>query len=75
MLGERSVVLDLEGFRFKKNAFVVKEIAITTSDYSDRLNFLPPVNFNILPKLEQKAYNWLQIIYTVSIGKTVITFT
>ena len=41
MLGERSVVLDVEGFRYKKNAFVV------------------PVNFNILPKLEQKAYNWL----------------
>ena len=59
MLGERSVVLDVEGFRYKKNAFVVKELAITFSDYSDRLIFLPPVNFNILPKLEQKAYNWL----------------
>ena len=59
MLGERSVVLDVEGFRYKKNAFVVKELAITPSDYSDRLIFLPPVNFNILPKLEQKAYNWL----------------
>ena len=59
MLGERSVVLDVEGFCYKKNAFVVKELAITTSDYSDRLIFLPPVNFNILPKLEQKAYNWL----------------
>ena len=55
MLGERSVVLDVEGFRYKKNAFVVKELAITTSNYSDRLIFLPPVNFNILPKLEQKA--------------------
>ena len=35
MLGERSVVLDLEGFRYKKNAFVVKELAIAASDYSD----------------------------------------
>ena len=53
-------MLDVECFRYKKNAFVVKELAITTSDYSDRLIFfLPPVNFNILPKLEQKAYNWL----------------
>ena len=52
-------MLDAEGFRYKKNAFEVKELAITTSDYSDRLIFLPPVNFNILPKLEQKAYNWL----------------
>ena len=59
MLGERSVVLDVEGFRYKKNDFVVKELATTTSDYSDRLIFLPPVNLKILPKLEQKAYNWL----------------
>ena len=52
-------MLDVEGFCCKKNAFVVKKLAITTLDYSDRLIFLPPVNFNILPQLEQKAYNWL----------------
>ena len=52
-------MLDVEGIRYKKNVFVVKELAITTSDYSDRLIFLPPVNFKILPKPEQKAYNWL----------------
>ena len=52
-------MLDVEGFRCKKNAFVVKELAITTSDYTERLIFLSQVNFNILPKLEQKAYNWL----------------
>ena len=38
---------------------MVKEKEIITSDYSDRLIFLPPVNFNLLPKLEQNAYNWL----------------
>ena len=59
MLKERSVVLDFEGFRHQKNTFIVKELAITNSDYSDSLIFLPPVNFNSLPKSEQKAYNWL----------------
>ena len=59
MLSERSVVLDLEGFRFKKKTCFKKELAITTADYSDSLNFLPPVSFNSLPKLEQKAYSWL----------------
>ena len=59
MLKERLVVLDFEGFRHQKNTFIVKELAITTSDYSDSLIFLPPVNFNSLPKPEQKAYNWL----------------
>ena len=55
MLKERSVVLDFEGFGHQKNTVIVKEIAITTSDYSDSL----PVNFNSLPKSEHKAYNWL----------------
>ena len=59
MLKEKSVVLDFEGFRHQKNTFIVNELAITTSDYSDSLIFLPPVNFNSLPKSEQKAYNWL----------------
>ena len=59
MLKERSVVLDFEGFRYQKNTFIVKDLAITTSDYSDSLIFLPPVNFNYLPKFEQKANNWL----------------
>ena len=40
MLSERSVVLDLKGFRYKKNAFVVEELAITTSEYSDRLSIM-----------------------------------
>ena len=59
MLKERSVVLDFEGFRHQKNTLIVKELAIITSDYSDSLIFLPPINFNFLPKSEQKAYNWL----------------
>ena len=35
---------------------------MTTSDYSDYLIFLPPVNFISLPKSEQKAYNLLTTI-------------
>ena len=49
MLKERSVVLDLEGFCCRKSNFIVKELAITTSDYSDFLIFLPPASFNSLP--------------------------
>ena len=55
MLKERSVVLDLEVFHCRKNNFLVKELAITTSDYSDSLIFLPPASFNSLPKSEQKS--------------------
>ena len=40
MLCERLDVLDLEGFRYRKNAFVVEELAITTSEYSDRLSIM-----------------------------------
>ena len=43
MLCERSVVLDVKGFPCKKNAFVVKELAITTSDYTERLIFFTSI--------------------------------
>ena len=36
-----------------------KELTITSSDYSERIIFLPPVNFKILANLKQKVYNWL----------------
>ena len=52
-------MLDLEGFRCRKKNFIVKEQAITTSDYSDSPIFLPRASFNSLPKFEQKACNWL----------------
>ena len=59
MLKERSVVLDVEGVRCRKNNFIVKELAITTSDYSDYLFFIPPASFNSLSKCEQKFNIWL----------------
>ena len=55
MLKVRQVVLDCEGFRHQKNTFIVKELAITISDYSDSLIFLPPVNFNSITKILQLA--------------------
>ena len=50
MLGERSVVLDVEGFCYKTNAFVVKQLAIATSDYSDRLIFFTSSEFQYTAK-------------------------
>ena len=54
MLRERSVVIDLEGFRYKKSNFIVKEIAITTSEYSDSLIFYLQSLSTHYPKLNKK---------------------
>ena len=59
MFSEQSVVLHSKGFRYRKDNFIVKELAITTLDHSDSQNFLPPVLFSSLLKLEQKVCNWL----------------
>ena len=53
----------LRDFDTRKTHFIVKKLAITTSDCSDSLIFLPPVNFNSLPKSEQKAYNCLTNLF------------
>ena len=54
MISKRSVVIDVEGFRCKKNAFVDKELAKHHQSTATDSLFLLAVNFNILPKLEQK---------------------
>ena len=70
MLSERSVVLDMEDFCYKKNGFVVEELAITTSDYGDRLIFLPPVNFNITTQARTESLQLVNKLFTQStLGK------
>ena len=59
MLSKRSVVLDVEGFRYNKNAFVVKELQITTSDYIERLIFFTSSEIQYTTKARTKTYNWL----------------
>ena len=61
MLSERSVVIDVEGFRYKKNAAVVKELAKILSDYSDRIIVLPPVNFT---KAQTKSLQPVNKLFT-----------
>ena len=59
MLRERAVVIDCETFRYSKQNFIVKELAICTEEYIDCILFLPPSSFNSLPPAEQRAFNWL----------------
>ena len=59
----------------EKTANISANYPSKRSGYSDELIVFPPVNFNILPNLEQKLITGKQIIYTVSIEKMVISFT
>ena len=59
MLSERSVVLDFEGFRHKKQNFILKEVAVCSEDCIDSFLLLPPTNLSSLSDSEQKSYHWL----------------
>ena len=58
MLGWKPVVVDFEGFKHKKNDFIIKELSIC-GDYLDTVYFLPPVEFEFLSLEEKRKYQWL----------------
>ena len=49
----------LRDFDTRKNTYIVKELAITTSNYSDSLFFYLQLISIPFQNLQQKAYNWL----------------
>ena len=59
MLSSKSVVLDLEGFRFKKEHFIVKELGVCTEDYKDCVLFSPPSKFRDLSPQQKSSFCWL----------------
>ena len=59
MLSSKSVVLDLEGFRFKKEHFIVKELGVCTEDYNDCVLFSPPSKFRDLSPQQKSSFCWL----------------
>ena len=46
MLSSKTVVLDVEGFRQRKEKFIVKELGVCTDDYLDCVLFLPPTSYS-----------------------------
>ena len=48
MLSSKTVVLDLEGFRPRKEKFIVKEFAVCTEDLNDCVLFSPTSKFSDL---------------------------
>ena len=58
MLKSRSVDLDFEGFR-NKSGFIVKELAIATENFIDRISVLPPNSYKTLSSSDQKSYQWV----------------
>ena len=59
MLTENSVVLDLEGFHYRKNPFFIKELGVCSEEYNDCVLFKPPRTFEYLSIEEKRAFTWL----------------
>ena len=59
MLSSKTVVLDVEGFRHRKEIFIVKELGVCTRDYLDCLSFLPPTSYSDLTFQQKQSFNCL----------------
>ena len=52
-------MLDVEGFRHRKENFIVKELGVCTKDYLECLSFLPPTNYSDLKTQQKQSFNCL----------------
>ena len=68
MLSSKTVVLNVEGFRHRKEKFIVKEFGICTEDYLDCVSFLPPTSYSELTTQQKQSFSWLSRYCTVLIG-------
>ena len=59
MLSSTTVVLDVEGFRHRKEKFIVKELGVCTEDYHDCVSFLPPTSYSELTTQQNQSFSWL----------------
>ena len=59
MLSSKTLVLDLEGFRHRKEKFIVKEFGVCTDDYNNCVLFSPPSKFSDLTDPQKISINWL----------------
>ena len=59
MLSSKTVVLDVEGFRHRKEKFIVEEFGICTEDYLDCVSFLPPTSYSELTAQQKQSFSWL----------------
>ena len=59
MLSSKTVVLDLECFRHRKEKFIVKEFGICTEDYNDCVLFSPPSKFSDSTNPQKTSISWL----------------
>lgn len=54
------VIVDVQGFKSHSNDFIVKELAISTLEYTQTFLIKPPHSFNSLSKDEKRQVKWLE---------------
>ena len=59
MLISKTVVLDVEGFRHRKEKFTVKELGVYTDNYLDYVSFLPATSYSELTTQQKQSFGWL----------------
>ena len=53
------VILDFEGFRYKKTGLIIKELLLCSNNYSDTILFLLPVSYHSLSASDMRYHKWV----------------
>ena len=52
-------MLDVEGFRHRKEKINFKEPGVCTEEFLDRVSFLPPTSYSDLTTQQKQSFSWL----------------
>ena len=74
MLKQEIVILDFEGFHYKKTGFIIKELSFCSNNFSDTILFLQPVSYNSLYATDRRSHliSGLLNFYMVCLGTAVL---
>ena len=59
MLSSKTIGLDVEGLRHRKEKFIVKELGVCTEDYLDCISILHPTSYSELTTQQKQSISWL----------------
>lgn len=59
-MNTKTLFVDIQGFKNAENEFIVKELALATSEYTQVFLIKPPYPYRYLTEVEKKRVQWIE---------------
>lgn len=56
----KTIIVDVQGFKDAQNRFIIKELALSTAEYTQVFLIKPPYSYRHLTNSEKKHVRWIE---------------